>query len=222
MEKKELSLLAGFLPKYPSIHGKDRLFNSAVMITLIMIDEEYHFLFEKRAKGIRQGGEVCFPGGEYDKKSDTSFQDAAIRETVEELGVNKNNIKVIGPMNTIVAAMGATIDPFIGILENTTINDIKIQQTEVEKIFTIPVSWFLKNNPEIFHIAIEVKPSITRKDGTKEILLPVKELGLPHAYSKPWGFRKYPVLVYRTDQEVVWGLTAEMVNEFINLYKKII
>ena len=221
MDKKDLNLLIEKLPKYPGIHGKERLFNSAVMITLIMVDGEYNFLFEKRAKQIRQGGEICFPGGGYDSDSDTTCLDAAVRETVEELGISQKDIRVCGRMNTIVAAMGATIDPFIGILENISPDDIEIQKNEVEKIFCIPVSWFLTNKPEIYHIVLQMKPYETDENGNRKILLPVEELGLPKKYSKPWGNIKQRVLVYRTKEDVIWGLTAEMVHEFIKFYRGI-
>lgn len=220
MNKKHLDLLIKNLPKYPGIHCRERLFNSAVMITLIMIDGEYNFLFEKRAIGIRQAGEVCFPGGRFDSSNDSSCMDAAIRETVEELGIPEEKINVIGRLNTIVAAMGVVVEPFIGILEDIDTEDIKIQEKEVEKFFCIPISWFIKNNPDAYNVVHEIKPYSIDKEGKKKILLPVQELGLPEHYSEPWGNFKHRVLVYRTGTDIVWGLTAEMVNEFINIYRK--
>ena len=77
------------------ILGKDKYFNSAVLIPLIQVNEELHFLFEKRANHIRQGGEVSFPGGEFDSKKDQSFRQTAIRETSEELGIPAEIIKVM-------------------------------------------------------------------------------------------------------------------------------
>lgn len=221
MDKKDLENLSGILPSVPGIHGKQRLFNSAVMITLIMIDNEYHFLFEKRAKGIRQEGEICFPGGKYELKNDSSCLDTALRETSEELGIDKNNIKVYGRMNTIVAAMGATIDPFIGVIENAKLNEIKIQESEVEKIFLLPVSWFVENKPEIHHVILEMKSYEIDDKGNKKVLLPAKKLGLPKRYHDNWGGFKHRVLVYDTPKEIIWGLTAEMVNEFVSMLEKI-
>src|ERR1035437_2226725 len=83
------------LPKIPGILRKKEYFNSAVLIPLVWYNEEYHFLFEKRGAKIRQGSEICFPGGEYDPSSDKSLLETAIRETMEELGIKKEKIKVI-------------------------------------------------------------------------------------------------------------------------------
>jgi 8-oxo-dGTP pyrophosphatase MutT (NUDIX family) len=79
MNKEDLKKLVNNLPSSPGILRKDEFFNSAVIIPLIYLNDEYHFLFEKRAANIRQGGEICFPGGEYDPRLDKNFSDTAIR-----------------------------------------------------------------------------------------------------------------------------------------------
>ena len=71
------------LPKETGILGKGDFLNSAVLIPLIKLKDEYHLLFEKRAAHIRQGGEICFPGGQLDKEKDKSIIETAVRETVE-------------------------------------------------------------------------------------------------------------------------------------------
>ncbi|MGE4518496.1 MAG: CoA pyrophosphatase [Desulfobacteraceae bacterium] len=218
MNENDLTRLENFMPTKPGIYGRHKLFNSAVMITLIMIDGEYNFVFEKRAKGIRQEGEICFPGGEYDPENDNSCVNAAIRETSEELGIPVENIRVFGRMHTIVAAMGAVIEPFAGILHNILPEDIRIQKTEVEKVFFVPVSWFIENKPEVYSIMLQMLPFCEKK-GEKKILLPSEELGLPKRYHKPWGNIKQRVLLYKFNDEVIWGLTAEMISEFVRLLK---
>jgi 8-oxo-dGTP pyrophosphatase MutT (NUDIX family) len=218
MNENDLIELENFLPKKPEIYGRHKYFNSAVMITLIKIKGEYNFVFEKRAQGIRQEGEICFPGGEYEPHKDKSCVETAIRETSEELGISPSNIKIIGRMHTIVAAMGAVIEPFAGILENILPEDIKIQETEVEKVFFVPVSWFLENEPEVYSVMLQMLP-FHEKEGEKKILLPAQELGLPKRYHKPWGNIKQRVLLYKFNGEIIWGLTAEMVSEFIRLLK---
>ena len=47
---------------------RDRYFESAVMICITNIDGKDYFILEKRAKNIRQAGEISFPGGKKDKK----------------------------------------------------------------------------------------------------------------------------------------------------------
>ncbi len=123
MNKAHLNKLVQNFEHYQGIIGKDKYFNSSVLIPLIFFGDEYHFLFEKRANNIRQGGEVSFPGGEFDKNKDKDFLDTAVRETIEEIGIAKEKIQIIGNMGTLVAPMGVTVDSFIGILKINKLNE---------------------------------------------------------------------------------------------------
>jgi len=197
--------------------GKSKYFNSAVLIPLILINDEYNLLFQKRAENIRQGGEVCFPGGEYDREKDKSFRDTAIRETIEELGIKKEIIEIIGEMDTLVAPMGVTVDPFVGILHVSNLEELNIDKSEVEKIFVIPVSCFLKNKPLEYYVRLEIHTSKTNEIDKEIELLPVSKLKLPGRYSNPWRGRNHRVLVYENTEETIWGITAELVFEFCKL-----
>ena len=205
------------LKKAPEVLGKDKYFNSAVLIPLIYINNEYNFLFEKRSSNIRQGGEVSFPGGEFDSVKDKDYRSTAIRETIEEIGIEANKINIIGRIGTFVGPMGVTVDPFVGVINLNNLDDIKIDSKEVEKVFMIPVSYFFEKKPLEYFVNFEVHPYKTTEDGKVIELLPVKKLKLPERYSKPWKGRKHRVLVYETDEETVWGITAELVYEFCKL-----
>ena len=82
---------------------------------------------------------------------------------------------------------------------NIYLND----KTEVEKVFTVPVSFFIENPPEVFHVRLEVHPSFIDEHGNKVELLPVKELKLPDKYANPWGGRKRKVFVYKVKGEII-------------------
>ncbi len=219
MNDNDLKKLRFKLPSSPGILGKDEYLNSAVLIPLVMIDGEYNFLFEKRAAHIRQGGEVCFPGGEYDPKIDSSFRETAIRETVEELGIKKENISVIGILDTLIGPMGVTVDSFIGVISDQNVPELSYDENEVEKIFLLPVSFFEKNEPKKYHVRLQINPNEIDSKGELINTLPVKELNLPEQYAKPWQERKHNILVYETKQGVIWGLTAALINEVVQKLK---
>lgn len=222
MEKINLEKLKSVLPVVPGVFRKEEYFNSAVLIPLIEINNEYNFLFEKRSAGIRQGGEICFPGGEYDAGKDKTFQETAIRETVEELGITADRIKIIGNLDTFVGPMGITVDPFIAILDVPDISTLKFDKNEVEKIFLIPVSFFIENQPEIYKMRLELHSYYLNEKGEKIDLLPVRQLGLPELYAEPRQGKKHNVYVYKTKDEIVWGITAALIYEFITKIKKIL
>jgi len=217
LDNEKIKLLEGTLANQPSVLAKDKYFNSAVLVPLHFINDECHFLFEKRAGNIRQGGEVSFPGGEIDTALDKNIKDTAIRETIEELGVAADQIEIIGGMGTLVAPMGVTVDPFVGKLNINSIEELKIDYKEVEKLFTIPVSFFLENQPDTYYIDVRAHPYDVDDEGNKIELLPVKKLGLPNRYADPWRKARHRVLIYNTPGEIVWGITAEIVYEFCKL-----
>jgi 8-oxo-dGTP pyrophosphatase MutT (NUDIX family) len=213
MHDRILNKLKNSLEDRIGILGKDKYFNSAVLIPVVLIENELHLLFEKRAREIRQGGEVSFPGGEIDRKLDTTSLDTAIRETVEEIGVSKDKIDILGRMDTLVAPMGVTVDPYVGYIRIENLEEIIIDKTEVEKIFTIPLSYFIENKPKEYFVRLEVKPYEKNAKGTIRELLPVKKLQLPGHYAAPWKGKKLRVLVYENIEETIWGITAEIVYE---------
>ena len=217
MHTDDLNHLIKVFTHPQEILGKDKYFNSAVLVPLIEMNNEFHLLFETRSGNIRQGGEVSFPGGEFDSKYDKNLISTAIRETCEELGVDVSHIEVIGKMGTLVAPMGVTVDPFVGIIKIKSIEDLKIDKNEVERVFTLPVNYFIKNKVKEYFVKLEVHPDHINEKGEKEVLLPVEKLGLPIKYSNPWKNGRHRVLVYETSEEVIWGITAEIVYEFCRI-----
>ena len=205
------------LANSPEILGKDKYFNSAVLVPLVEIDEKFHFLFEKRADHIRQGGEVSFPGGEFDNKKDQGLRHTAIRETTEELGLQQEKIKIIGKIGTLVAPMGVTVDAFVGLISIKSLDELAIDKNEVEKVFLEPMNHFLKQKPEEYTVKLEVHPSYTDENGKNVELLPVQKLGLPSRYSKPWRNGFHRILVYNSTEEVIWGITAEIIFELCRM-----
>lgn len=203
-----------------SIIGREKYLNSAVFIPIVEIDGEEFLLFQKRSQSVRQPGEVSFPGGHYEKKKDKDFLSTATRETCEELGISENKILVIGKLGTLVAPMGVIVETYIGKLNINSLDELHIDANEVEKVFIVPIKYFIKNPPTEFITRLELHPSSTNENGDREELLPVKDLGLPDRYALPWTPGKHRVLVYKNTDEIIWGITAELVFDLINKLKE--
>lgn len=217
MKKKELKKLIGNLPKTPNVMQRDRYFNSAVLIPIVKIDNEYFLLFQKRAAHIRQGGDICFPGGRFEEQ-DKSFKHTALRETYEELGIRKKDIKVLGQLDTYVAPIGAVIEPFVARVKKKAVKNMLIDKNEVEKTLLIPLKFFKETPPTEYTLRYEVSPFSIDEDGNKEVHFPVEELGLPETYQKPWGHKRHKVWVYDYKGEIIWGLTAVIINDLLRKY----
>ncbi len=216
-----IELIPKIFSEYSTIIGKDRYLNSAVLIPLIQLNGKEYLLFEKRSTEVRQPGEISFPGGHFETSKDKDFMDTAIRETIEELGIAANKITILGKLGTLVTPMGIIVETYIGKLEIESLEELKYDSKEVDKIFIVPLESFYNNEPEKYENQLQLHPYIVDENGDKIDLLPVRELGLPERYANPWKKGKHRVLVYRYENEIIWGITAELIYELVNRIRKL-
>ena len=213
MNKEQLKNLKSNLPAYPGILGKEEYFNSAVLVPLFLAEGEYHLLFEKRAASIRQGGEICFPGGEIEE-TDADCTEAAIRETEEEVGISREDIEIVGRMDTLIGPRGITVEPIVAELNISDTNSCMIDKTEVEKVFSVPIHYFEENKPKVYKVLSRINYKMFNEDGKEESLIPTDSK--EKSYSE--NIRK--VLVYKVNGEVIWGITARLVYEIVKKMQK--
>ncbi len=196
----------------PDIVGRKNYISTAILVPLVVIDDKEQLLFEKRASHIKQGGEICFPGGHYDDAKDNSYIDTALREAQEELGLQSDWIRVVGQLDTLVSPRGLIVDCFLSVLEIESLQSLTIDKTEVDEVFTVPISWFKKHPPDIYRTRVEMQSSYIDENGRENVLLPVEEIGLPPKYKENRSEYMHRVVVYRTQPDIIWGLTAAVVE----------
>ena len=207
-------------PDKPYLIGGDDAMKAAVFVPFAEIDGTEYVLFEKRASGIRQEGEICFPGGAYDAVRDRSFLETAIRETVEELGIKADLISADIHLGYLVANIGASVEIFAGRIKISGKSDLNINRNEVESIHFVPLSFFLENTPDKYKLQIEIKSLSENEEGEKTILFPARQLGLPEKYHNSWRGRNPDIYVYKYDDIVIWGLTANIIREISEIIKE--
>ncbi|GAB5464631.1 MAG: CoA pyrophosphatase [Candidatus Kapaibacteriales bacterium] len=113
--------------------------NSAVMALLTPgKSSELDLIFTLRSTKLRShSGQISFPGGKIDP--DESPQEAAKRETREEIGIAESNVQVLGNLSKIyVPPSNSDIHPFIGYTEQ---KPTIASPEEVEEIFTVPLAF---------------------------------------------------------------------------------
>ncbi len=181
----------------------------AVLIPLIEVDDNYHVLFEKRASHLNsQPSDICFPGGKIEFGENSKA--AAIRETCEELNLSMDQIRLIGQADMIITLTNIIIHPYIAILDNVDIGEIMYSKDEVESIFTVPLDHFITHKAEHHELGSEF---VFKEDFPFSKI----ENGKDYKWFKP----KYPVLFYHYDDKVIWGITARILNNFINIIGEI-
>lgn len=117
--------------------------NSAVVFLIIAYkDQPYDLVLIRRTKRVndKHAGEMSFPGGKFDPQSDKSFLDTALRETEEELGIPRQNLKVIGCIDDHLTPKGFIITPFIACIDKH--QKMVKQDEEVKEIVKIPINFF--------------------------------------------------------------------------------
>lgn len=167
-----------------------------------------NLVFEVRTEHIRQGNEICFPGGLFEPKIDINFEETAVRETYEELGINKSKIRIERHLGCIVLPYGTIVEVFIGYIDITDLSDFNYSKIEVSKVFSLPLSFFEENKPEEYETFLYMEPYTINAIGIREDIFPAKRLGLPQKYWNRWEGKKNKIYVYKTAYGTIWGITA--------------
>ena len=170
---------------------KDDFFTrSAVLFSIIPYENKPYdlILIHRSNLGTRHRGEMSFPGGKYEEDKDKTLKDTALRETVEEIGVSKESIKIIGCLDDFPTMTKYIITPFVAVIDNN--QQLIREEREVQRILKIPIDFFT-NKTQFRERAIEV-------NGNK---FPVFYFN----YLDKENGQKY----------TVWGATAYMIVTFI-------
>lgn len=180
----------------------------SVMVLLFNIDGHLEILYQKRSEKLkRQPGDVCFPGGK-SEGYETPLQ-TAFRETREEIGIKATDIKILGTPDFIVTPFNTHVTPFLGYAENVSLSDIKINSAEVEKVFTVPLQFFMENEP--------LKSEIYLTHRIPEDF-PFDKIVNGKNYQ--WGRESVlPELFYEYNGNIIWGMTARITNNICSILK---
>jgi len=111
---------------------------AAVLILLYQADNEIYFFLTKRTDELKHHkGQISLPGGS--QEGNEKLIDTALRETQEEIGINKTSISIIGTITPLfVPVTGFMIYPFIGYSLNKL--NPKPDPVEVATIFSVNIS----------------------------------------------------------------------------------
>ena len=179
---------------------------ASVLLLLLPGREGPELLFEVRSSRLGwQPGDICFPGGRREN-SDRNFAAAAVREASEELGIPYGDIRLCGTLDFFAAHNGFMVYPFVG---DAVYQTWDFNKDEVAELFTVPLSWFLKNKPRIGTAHIQV----TRKDDFPFELV-------PHLDPHKDFHQEYEIYFYQYGDKVIWGMTAAILHSFLDRFGK--
>ena len=184
---------------------KEKIRRAAVLVPLIQKGGEYHVVFEVRAGSLKtQPGEICFPGGAVER-GETPKQ-AAVRETMEELLINRCQIRVIAPLDVLEAPGAMEISPFLGALQGYRWS---YSEAEVDHTFSVPLRWFAEHEPERYETELVTVPEET---------FPFEDV--PGGRDYHWRRGHYDVYFYRREEGIIWGMTAKILRSLAEMYRE--
>ena len=122
--------------------SRERAKPSAVLILFYPDDEKIKFILIERAvyNGIHSG-QIAFPGGQFEP-TDSHLHATALRETNEEIGVNPQQVKILGKLTKMyIPPSHFDVYPFVGFVDKKP--DFKVDNTETKAILEINLEDFL-------------------------------------------------------------------------------
>lgn len=174
----------------------------AVLCPLLERADGPHVLLEVRAAGLKQGGEVCFPGGRAEPGE--SDEACALRETYEELAIPAKEIELIGKTDFLCQPGRSLIQPVLGLVSATGFAAMQPSSSEVAEVFTVPLTFLRNTKPELYCYQMN---AIIPED------FPYESVGIPRNYH--WGCGEAEVPIWHYEGHAIWGMTGRILLEIV-------
>ena len=115
--------------------------DAAVLIPIFDRPEGARMLLTLRVEGLStHSGQVAFPGGKVDA-SDPDHETAALRESEEEVGLDRSEVEIIGRLPVYHTGSGFRISPVLAVVRPHA--TLEINPAEVAAIFEVPLEFLM-------------------------------------------------------------------------------
>lgn len=139
------------------IENKDGcLIHAAVLIPIYETPNGYEVVFTERTHRVEHHkGQISFPGGAVED-DDRDYQETALREAFEEIGIVPDHVKVLGRLDDeLTIASNFIVHPFVGKIPHPY--EFVINQHEVERVIPIPLELFFHKNAHLHPAFLDFK-----------------------------------------------------------------
>jgi 8-oxo-dGTP pyrophosphatase MutT (NUDIX family) len=131
---------------------------AAVLIPLIRQADQWHILYTRRTDIVEHHkGQVSFPGGGADPQ-DRSPEDTALRETEEEIGVRRGDVRVLGRLGEVATISHYVVTPVVGVIPWPY--GFKVHTIEVERVISMPLAWLARRENRMEFVRSETGHSV--------------------------------------------------------------
>ncbi len=115
--------------------------SAAAVLVPVRLGSHPSVILTQRSGGLSShAGEVAWPGGKADEQ-DQSLGETALRETREEIGLQSQEVELLGRLASFVSKFGLWVTPFVGLVQAEA--RLQANPGEIEAIFEVPLQYFL-------------------------------------------------------------------------------
>ena len=118
--------------------GDPSLTPASVLLLLYPKDGEYCILLNKRSEQVEHHkGEISLPGGARDPEDRDSLE-TALRETEEEMGIQRGDVTVLGQLDEVATRSRFLVQVFAGTIEYPY--KFNPSAVEIAEVLEVPIS----------------------------------------------------------------------------------
>ena len=115
--------------------------HAAVLVPIVERDGRLTVLLTRRSDDLPvHRGQISFPGGRVED-DDENHIETALRESEEEIGLDRGEVEIVGRLDTYVTRTGFSVTPVIGFLRPPL--ELTACPIEVAEIFEVPLAFVL-------------------------------------------------------------------------------
>lgn len=174
----------------PTLQAEWKARPAAVLVPLYRAEGSWHVLYTRRTDSLEDHrGQVSFPGGRIEPE-DSGPAEAALREAGEEIGIQPQDVQILGELDPLMTVTQFLIAPVVGTLPWPY--PLRPNPAEVANAFGVPLRWLA--DPENLQMK-ERKPIAPGPS-------------IPVYYFKPFK------------GEVIWGATARITLNLLGLLRE--
>jgi 8-oxo-dGTP pyrophosphatase MutT (NUDIX family) len=163
---------------------------ASVLVPLVQRHDGLTVLLTQRTAHLRaHAGHVAFPGGQADP-GDTGPEDTALRETEEEVGIERRHVEIVGCLPLYRTVTNFDVTPVVALVRPDF--TLRLDTFEVAEAFEVPLAFLMTPAHHQRHVF--------EAEGVRREFL-----------SMPWP---------RPDGQgdfFIWGATAAMIRNFYRL-----
>lgn len=114
---------------------------AAVLVPLVSRNDGPSVLLTKRTEHLHHHpGQISFPGGRVEEADDSPVS-TALRETEEEIGLDRSHVELLGALPDYFTGTGFRVTPVVAVVHPPF--ELRLDAFEVAEAFEVPLTHFL-------------------------------------------------------------------------------